>query len=649
MKVFGIDLVTGSVRSRTRRPRYALCRMENGEVISEEVVNIFRLLRAVRQEEPDILAVDSLQEIAGSTRDIYPFLQELPPRTRLVQVTGGERPESLVRVAGRYNIRFDRYDPSAEARAIARLASLGAGAEVVAFENITEVVVSRRRSPGKGGWSQNRYIRRIHGAVQRTGRRIEAALRSAGLEFEKTERAAFGGASRVFFEVHAPREMVPVHSSRGSVVQVRVSGRRLDRIRFVSRGGKRPYIIVGLDPGTTTGIAALDLEGRPVHLTSGRQMAMSDIVEEIHRVGRPLVIASDVPQMPFSVEKIRRAFNAIGYVPGKPISVETKTSMTASYACTNDHERDALTAALDAYRHYRGTLEKIGRKVPPGMDIDEVRARVLRGRPLDVVLEELSRREKAAEESPGPELTGPSGQDERVIILDGMVKRLRQYVVELEEAVRERDSEIERLHERLRQERSATGRKIRRDLELARKEEIIRNLRRQLRRQKRINRSLRRRLEVRQAIAGWEGDATVCTVKVMPALTRNDLRQIQKDLGLSPDDLLYLSGASGWSREVVRELARQGVRAIITAPGVAVDPQLEAICLDLNLPLLPGDAVPVSVRGPAGTADRDLLYDALKAWEERYDRYIHEKSMEQVELILEEYRQEREREVKRGG
>lgn len=43
--------------------------------------------------------MDSLQEIAIDQHDLYTFLQALPPSVRLVQVTGGERKESLGKVA----------------------------------------------------------------------------------------------------------------------------------------------------------------------------------------------------------------------------------------------------------------------------------------------------------------------------------------------------------------------------------------------------------------------------------------------------------------------------------------------------------------------------------------------------------------------
>ena len=255
--------------------------MEEGHITSEDEVTAFRLFRTLAAEKPDILAVDSLQEIAVDQHELFSFLQALPPATRLVQVTGGERKESLVKVASRFNISFNRFDPFAEARTIAKVASLGAGSEVIAFENLSEIVVSRHRSPGKGGWSQNRYVRKIHGAVQLRAREIEMELVAAVLRYEKKETRAFGGNSRVSFQVHAPREQVPVSAYRGADVQVRISGKRLDRIRFRALRVKPQYLIVGIDPGTTTAVASLDLDGNLLHLQSSRQISMSEVIESL--------------------------------------------------------------------------------------------------------------------------------------------------------------------------------------------------------------------------------------------------------------------------------------------------------------------------------------------------------------------------------
>lgn len=649
MKVFGIDIIKGSVRSRTRRPVYALARVEDGEVLGVEEVTGFRLQRLLAAEQPDILAVDSLQEISADQRELYAFLQALPPATKLVQVTGGERTESLGKVAARYNISFNKFDPYAEARTTARVAALGAGVEVIAFENTTDITVSRHRSPGRGGWSQNRYARKIHGGVLQKAREIEARLRGAGLDYEKKETKAFGGYSRVAFRVRAPREMVPVHSSRGADVQVRVAGRQLDRIRFEPLSGRPRYLIVGLDPGTTTGIAAVDLDGNLVLLTSSRQMTMSDIVEELYRAGKPLIVASDVQQMPYSVEKIRRAFNAIPYTPKQSLSVEAKYDLTAPFSYTNDHERDSLSAALDAYRSLQNKFRNIAKRVGPGFDLDEVRARVLRGQPLDTVIADLQGVPAPKPEAPPAEpVPEQPVEDERVMALDGMVKRLRSYVQELQEDLRERDGEVERLRQTLRRARSATERKVRRDAELATKDATIESLREQLRGERRRSRRLKKRLERMATVAKIEVSEDYTPLKVLDSLTREGVRGLQEGVGISGGDVLYVPRAHGWGRGVVKDLAGTGVRALVVG-GEPPDPHLVRVAREANLPLLPAATVNPDLRGRTGAAKTAAVEEAMREWEEEQKVFRREQEAERVEYLFKEYRSEREKEVRRGG
>ena len=649
MKVFGIDIIKGSVRSRTRRPVYALARAEDGEITGVEEVTGFRLQRILAAEEPDILAVDSIQEIAADQHELRTFLQALPPSTKLVQVTGGERTESLGKVAARYNISFNKFDPYAEARTTAQVASLGAGVEVIAFENTTDIVVSRHRSPGRGGWSQNRYARKIHGAVMQKAREIEARLRGAGLDYEKKETKAFGGFSRVLFRVVAPRDRVPVHSSRGADVQVRVAGRELDRIRFEPRSSRPRYLIVGLDPGTTTGIAAVDLDGNLVLLTSSRQMTMSDIVEELYGAGKPLIIASDVREMPYSVEKIRRAFNAIPYTPKQSLSVEAKYDLTARFSYTNDHERDALSAALEAFRSLQNKFRNIVKRVRPGVDLDEVRARVLRGQPLDAVLTDLQGAPAAPREAePAAAVQERPIEDERVMALDGMVKRLRSYVQELQEDLRERDREVERLQQSLRRARSATERKVRRDAELATKDATIESLREQLRGERRRSRRLKKRLERMQTVAELEVSEDYTPLKVLDSLTRDGVRSLQEEIGIAAGDVLYVPRAHGWGRGVVKDLVGMGVRALVVG-GEPPDPHLLRVAREAGLPLLPAGAIEPDIRGRTGAAKTGAVSEALGEWEEGQKEYRREQEAERVEYLFKEYRSEREKEVRRGG
>ncbi|MDD1718778.1 MAG: DUF460 domain-containing protein [Methanoregulaceae archaeon] len=648
MKVFGIDIIGGSVRSRTSRPRYALVRMECGEIQSEQEVSGFRLFRALASEKPEILAVDSIQEVAQDQHEIFAFLQALPPAVRLVQVTGGERKESLAKVASRYNIRFNRTDPFDEARTIARVASLGAGAEVIAFENSTDVVVSRHRSPGKGGWSQNRYVRKMHGAVQQRGREIEMALMAAGQRYEKKETHAFGGCSRVAFRVFSSRDLIPVSTYSGADIQVRISGRKLDRIMFRPVSGKPKYLIVGIDPGTTTAIAALDLEGNLEHLSSSRQTSMSTVTESLYRVGKPLVIASDVRDMPFSVEKVRRAFSAVAFSPRNDMSVEQKTEITAPYHTANDHERDALSAALEAYRYYRNKFQGIFKRIPPGYALDEVRAGLIRGLSLEQVLLDLQGRRPIREEEKHPvEASTPS--DERVRVLDGMVKRLRSYVQELQGRVNEKEDEINRYQVRLRNLRSNKEARIRKDIEITTRDEIIRNLKRRLRVQERNSKKLEKRLASMKKIDEFLAGGESAPVKVLSSLTREGVRTLVDTIGILEGDLLFVKRTSGWGRVVSRELAEMKVGGIITGED-QIDPELDQVLLELRIPVISQEEIGgVLFKGVYGIVDRNLLMNALKRRETVQQAHDRTRELSRIETIFRDYRVERGKEMRRVG
>jgi predicted RNase H-like nuclease (RuvC/YqgF family) len=650
LKVFGIDIIKGSVRSRSRRPMYALVRMEGSRIESETEVSLFRLFRLLAAEQPDILAVDSLQEIAADQHELFFFLQGLPPQTRLVQVTGGERKETLQKVAGRYNISFNKFDPFAEARTTAQVATLGAGAEVIAFENESEVVVSRHRSPGKGGWSQNRYVRKMHGAVQLKGREIEQALVASGLRYEKKETKAFGGCSRVAFRIFATRDQVPVSTYRGADVQVRISGKRLERIRFRPLSAKPRYLIVGLDPGTTTGIAALDLDGNLLHLASSRQMNMSDVIESLYKVGKPLVIASDVEEMPFTVEKIRRAFSAIAFTPKQDTSVEIKMELTAPFAYGNDHERDALSAALDAYRHYRHRFQSLMKRIPPGHDLDEVRARVIRGQSLEQVIGEMNSVAPAKVTEAPPVAVGEK-HDERVRVLDGMVKRLRTYVAELQEEVKGKDYEIHRLSTRLRKAHTTRDTELAKDIEVVKRDAVIQSLKKRLHKEERHNRNLVKRLARIKKFAELSMDGDVVPVKVMETLTKEGLRRLVDDVGVDEGDIVYVNRTDGWGRSVVRDIADLRVRAIICGEKNLHegDPQLIPSFREAAIPLLSDKETSTQVRGKQGLCGKDALDSALLRWQGDQEKHEREKKTAMIEHIFKEYKSERGKVVKKGG
>ena len=356
MSIFGVDIASGSPSGR-RPPSYSLFVLDGERSAGFHMISRHKLVRMIRERQPEMLAMDNIHELAADRRELIGLLRRMPPSTRVVQVTGGERQESLVKLARYHGIAFDRTDPLQEAEACARLAAKGVGAAISAFEEKTWIKVSRRRSLGRGGWSQNRYTRKIHGAVMGLARDIEKQLREAGLTYASRAVEGMGGYTRAEFVVEAPREKVHISPGYSSDAQVTVQSIERAQLQFKPLQQRRGYIIVGIDPGTTTAIAALSLSGELVDLISSRAMSSSEVIEWIAARGRPLVVATDVYPTPGSVEKVKRAFNAVLFSPGADIPAEEKIALGRHFGYKNDHQRDALAAASSADVNFTEVIE----------------------------------------------------------------------------------------------------------------------------------------------------------------------------------------------------------------------------------------------------------------------------------------------------
>ncbi|MBU5690281.1 MAG: DUF460 domain-containing protein [Candidatus Aenigmatarchaeota archaeon] len=120
-------------------------------------------------------------------------------------------------------------------------------------------------------------------------------------------------------------------------------------------------LIVGFDPGTRAGIAIIDTFGRIVFLSSKSNVGLSYFSKIISSHGKALVIATDRNPSPKSVEKLSKSIGAKLFVPEESLSVREKEELVKRFdiKIKNDHERDALSAAVKAYKSYANLLRKV--------------------------------------------------------------------------------------------------------------------------------------------------------------------------------------------------------------------------------------------------------------------------------------------------
>ncbi|MFA9416229.1 DUF460 domain-containing protein [Natrinema sp. HArc-T2] len=641
--VFGVDIQSGDVRGDA--PSYALA-VYDGDDVSRDVVSHRKLRRLIDDEEPAIVATDNMYELAADKDQLIHFLGSLPADTRLVQVTGAEQPEPLSRVAKRHGIPYGK-DPMQEAEAAARLAAHNVGHEVSAFTDTTEVKVSRGRSTGSGGWSEDRYTRRIHGSVRKRAREVESALEEANLEYERDVREAYGGFANAVFTVEARPSDIPVSRNRSGDVRVEIERERRDGIEFRPLVKRRDHVIVGIDPGTTTAVAIVSLEGEVLDVWSSRTSDTAEVIEWIVERGRPIIVAADVTPIPETVEKFRRSFDAAAWTPTRDLPVDEKQHRTREHPYENDHQRDAMAAALYALDAHEDQFERIAAKLPPGMDRGEVTARVVAGEEsVEAVLRDLrddegDSEDDATEHEPR-ELTA---EEKRINSLERQVERLKSHVDTLEGRVEDRDERINELENSLSGARRQERKEVRKDREVSRLERKANRLERERDEAREEVEELEKKVERMKAL--WKLDHSnfsdvsakkegLVPVKVVEKFTKGAIREADDQYGIASGDVVYIRDASGAGRSTAELMAEFDPRVILKDGGLSEI--ADEILFDAEIPVGPADDVAMQEVDELAVAREDDVEAVIDDWHERAEARKRDRKAAMVDQLISEHR-----------
>ena len=526
LRVVGIDVEPGCGSSLRC---FAVAVVEDGQLVAKyEQVPVHRLVRILWELKPRILAVDNVYELARSGRELARLVTMLPPELEIVQPT--RMPDGslvdvkrLARLAGLDPGR-GKLSPSRTAYLVALLAAMGYGTRLRFVEEKTRIIVAKNRRLKHGGMSSPRYQRRVRSAILRAAKDIKRLLDRHGLDYDLMFRKSGGGLESAVFIVYAPRsslngvvkphtdsdvriEVQPVYSSRLSFEAY--SGARLP-------GTRKPYLIVGVDPGISTGIAALDLDGRPVFALSRRGIDREEVVELIRRHGVPVLVATDVNPAPEFARKLAGMLRVPLYCPPASLSVEEKREIFETYASlypglrrvSDSHVRDALAAAVKAYRAYQSKLRQVEsylNKLGTDIDHEEIKAAVIRGKSLAEAVEKAIKEALVAGVAEAEETKAERGEQRRQKpqarqspeparekeLLIAEINALKARVAELRD-------EVERLQLENRLLRIEYREELEKDRELAALRERLALLRGELEKLREENRRLRETLATLQ-------------------------------------------------------------------------------------------------------------------------------------------------------
>ncbi|MBC7095252.1 DUF460 domain-containing protein [Thermococcus sp.] len=652
--VVGIDIISEEPK------RFAVVSWFNGKLVKHGEFTFYRLIRFIRTKKPDIVVTDNIHELGEYLRK---FIHAIPQGTKIVQITGrpGEQ-KPLWGLAKEHGIRVgDKFNPYEEAKVCALLAARGIGYEVLAFEDEVIIKVSRGRSQGKGGWSQDRYRRRLHNLIQNKVREIEETLKKANIPFDIEIKEKDQGLERGEFRVYASREELAglIKPMRGGDIEVRIRPVERKTFEFVPLKSERAIrerksVIVGLDPGITVGIATLDLNGQVLMTYSERNMAISDVIKFISEIGHPIIISTDVNPAPGLVEKIARSFKALLFVPRESLKVEEKNELLRNLGVTveDDHQRDALTAAYKAYLRLKPKLDHVDAKLRE-LEIEgkgeEIKALVIQGYNLGEAILKVKEKEKpkeeirAAEEKEASLDLGP--YLEKIKELEKTIEFLEKENQELRAMIEEQRKIIENLETKIATYDEKIREKILRTKEIETKEKRIAYLEKELREAKSIIEKLSKDLVLTKRMHLLELKGSAVPIKVIENLTWKELEELERSTSIKRDDVLYIINPAGAGRSIGEYISEKRVKAIISAkplPNVIYE-----VLKENKIPVLYESEIEVKRVDEFAIVDRKELEKVI---EEKLNQWKEEEKQKEVQeflRLIEEYRLKRIKELKK--
>ena len=425
----------------------------------------------------------------------------------------------------------------------------------------------------------------------------------------------------------------------------------------------KPLTIAGIDPGHTVGLALVDLEGRLLHLGSMKEAARSDIIERIIEHGKPVIVASDVHPAPSAVKRIASMLNAKLYTPEGVMTISFKNELVSDFlretdfTPENSHERDALAAAVKAYRHYEMKLKQIERKTSEtGMspsDTLRVKGLVIMGKPIAEAIrsvkgeEESETMEISERESHGDEYDVEKlrrtirAQRSRLRNQGSTIERLKREKKSLLEKIRELEDEKSRLEKKLERIQYEYSKDLLLNRELSHKLKVIEKLQKKYADEKSRREALERDLDSLLQIRDMESSGDTTPIKIIETFTRDGIRGACSRWKIKAGDVLLLRSSEGGGSQTARILLDLGPRAIITEDKMSH--QALEVFEGAEVPVIPVRSLHIRVHDDFGSVKTQDLNREIKKWKHRLNEKRKKKEEEELLKVITEYRAQRRR------
>ncbi len=686
-KIIGIDILAGTSsqkKSSSRVNRFAAVVMEKGNIIeTHNSISIRNLIRLCRQHEPIFLGIDNIFELEINSARIIRFCGQLPIDTKIIQVTGAPPDgfESLNRLARRYNIPYPSHhaNPTQTAEIICKLAEKNIGYILMPYEDETEIKISRAKAIGPGGWSQQRYSRKMRGEILTITREIEKQLQDHNIDFDlevrKTEYGYDNAVFRAYSSLSAIRKVVKPF--RGELSRVSVSPIRKKRLEFIPASGSRGKfssgirrksergLIVGIDPGPNTGVAVLNFAGKILLVDSLRSVARGDIIRKITMLGDPALIAADVTPPPDFVVKISKMLNTSLFFPEKLYSSDEKNRTVNDFTEINrtrvkgSHKRDALFAAIKGYNKYMGLFDRIDNELSKSKDIglrNKVKQVVIKEEMnIQEAIEEVRNREKVFER---PEIKLKKEEElteseksliEKIDALKELIDRQTTHIENLEDLNEQIFDDIESLRkenknlkQRIKKVTNKQSQELKREKAIKTRDDDLRFLRSRVKELESELSKVTRIISDLKRMIVMGSNRVVVPMKVVFEFSREGIEKTISRMNIEPFDVILLVDPSGGGKRTAEMLIEREVKAVVCAKNNISNLAMEAF-ISANIPVL--FHMEIRQIDDIAVTYYDELEQAINGWEEQRQEFLGERTEDKLGTLIAEYQSKRKKEL----
>ena len=679
-RVLGLDILPGSSPSSSEEPSYAVVILENEKVIySRHNLSRRSLIKLINETKPDIVAVDNISELFRNKLDLKKFFRETSFVPKIIQVTKiSNKYISLRNLIKKYNLGYEtKISPLKSAEYIARLAEKGVGSSIDVFEKEIHIIISRRRSLGQGGMSSERFKRKINLSILRLAKNIKKKLRENNFDFDFFYRKTSYGLLNALFIVYSSnsnRVFKLIKPWKGQDIQIIVKPLLKKKIEFkcdekensLSSLSSKKFIIVGVDPGISTGLAGIDLNGFPLFVFSRKELGRNQALNIILEYGKPVLVATDVKNPPLYVKKIASEANATLFYPEKDMMVLEKRKIVQDYMSkyidqikvADSHQRDALAAAIKAYQYFRNKFEKLEaeiRKTNVKIPLDRAKVELIRGKSIkDILREYMNLGKKKNEMIRKPILETVDEDNDKIRSLIDKINRQQDIIKNLEIENRELKNKImkmnryiEELEEKISRKMQEIVKEIREKREIAALISKIRCLENELDKRNREIEVLNEKINAWKKVVNIAINDGIIPVIYVNALSQKSINHLLRNGETLEDRVIYVREPAPGDIKGAKKLVEKRIKAILVSREMP-EPVKNVFEASL-IPVISIDLFKLVKIGNEIYVEKKKLEKSIMNEKKKLERKRDMERERRIYEVIKEYREKRIREILKKG